>query len=327
MSFQPSSISASSYLRIFLLCAFCCEFSFIAGAETIQLNPVADTTLLEEFSDNNMGGHTHLAAGLTRTGNSRRALLRFDLEGQIPADAAILSAELTLDVTLAGNTNNGAMFELLRVLKDWEEGDKDSNLGRAAENGEATWLSRRHQGELWDSPGMQQGGDFAEAASSMTFVGDLGTYTWTGLEGDVQSWLDDSSTNFGWLFKDQAESTNQTARRFASREDTARAPILTIEFEAGPSFLPGDANEDGVVGLEDFVILKDNFGATNATRQLGDFNEDGQVGLDDFVILKDNFGTTEGNAVPEPSSACLALLGLLAIIHGSRQAVRLRRSR
>ncbi len=55
--------------------------------------------------------------------------------------------------------------------------------------------------------------------------------------------------------------------------------------------LPGDADLDGDVDLEDFHILKTNFG-TGTTWAEGDFDEDGDVDLDDFYILKINFGAT-----------------------------------
>jgi hypothetical protein len=45
------------------------------------------------------------------------------------------------------------------------------------------------------------------------------------------------------------------------------------------------------VDLDDFVILKTNFGTTTgATREMGDFDADGDVDLDDFVLQKNNFG-------------------------------------
>ncbi|NLF29662.1 MAG: hypothetical protein GX591_02100 [Planctomycetes bacterium] len=55
---------------------------------------------------------------------------------------------------------------------------------------------------------------------------------------------------------------------------------------------PGDADSDGDVDLDDFVRLKQNFGAAaGATWSMGDFDSDGDVDLDDFVILKQRFGT------------------------------------
>lgn len=54
---------------------------------------------------------------------------------------------------------------------------------------------------------------------------------------------------------------------------------------------PGDADDDGDVDLDDFVILKNEFGAVPPPALRADFDDDGDVDLDDFVILKNNFGT------------------------------------
>jgi len=55
---------------------------------------------------------------------------------------------------------------------------------------------------------------------------------------------------------------------------------------------PGDADRDGDVDLDDFALLKLNFGTpAGATWGQGDFDGDGDVDLDDFALLKVNFGT------------------------------------
>jgi len=58
----------------------------------------------------------------------------------------------------------------------------------------------------------------------------------------------------------------------------------------GRRTLAGDANMDGVVDLQDFSVLKDNFG----TKQMGDANGDNVIDLQDFGILKQNFGLSHG---------------------------------
>ena len=58
---------------------------------------------------------------------------------------------------------------------------------------------------------------------------------------------------------------------------------------------PGDADGDGDVDLDDFVILKTNFGVSPLGDDRADFDGDGDVDLDDFVILKTNFGAGQGD--------------------------------
>jgi len=56
---------------------------------------------------------------------------------------------------------------------------------------------------------------------------------------------------------------------------------------------PGDCDGDGDVDLDDFAILKTNFGRADVTAgpAEGDCDTDGDVDLDDFAILKTHFGT------------------------------------
>jgi hypothetical protein len=91
--------------------------------------------------------------------------------------------------------------------------------------------------------------------------------------------------------------------------------------------LPGDANGDGIVNLSDFLILRRNFGNSDAGFGDGDFNGDGVVNLSDFLILRRNFGTGGGSGpdagplddfmrgvVPEPGTAGLLIAaGLLGL--------------
>ncbi|MFW6154577.1 MAG: choice-of-anchor Q domain-containing protein [Planctomycetota bacterium] len=69
---------------------------------------------------------------------------------------------------------------------------------------------------------------------------------------------------------------------------------------------PGDADRDGDVDLDDFLVLKQHFGLpAGATWAMGDFNASRSVDLDDFVLLKQHFGA---GAAPVAS----ATVGVLA---------------
>jgi hypothetical protein len=50
----------------------------------------------------------------------------------------------------------------------------------------------------------------------------------------VQGWLNDPASNSGWLLQSQSESTATSILRFASRDDLAGRPALTIQFTPVP---------------------------------------------------------------------------------------------
>jgi hypothetical protein len=74
--------------------------------------------------------------------------------------------------------------------------------------------------------------------------------------------------------------------------------------------LPGDANGDDAVDIEDFIILKNAFGTHDVNA---DFNDNGIVDLVDFDILKQNFGTEAASPVPEPATSVMAVCGLASV--------------
>ena len=53
---------------------------------------------------------------------------------------------------------------------------------------------------------------------------------------DVQAWLDNPASNFGWLMLGD-ETAIATAKRFDTRE-SASPPMLTIEFTPAPRVAP-----------------------------------------------------------------------------------------
>jgi hypothetical protein len=61
------------------------------------------------------------------------------------------------------------------------------------------------------------------------------------------------------------------------------SPIPT----SSPTPLLGDINGDGIVNIQDYVLLSNAFGTNNSSA---DLNSDGIVNLQDYVILSNNFG-------------------------------------
>ena len=204
-------------------------------ADTVTLAPVADTGLFQNAPSNNLGKQTFMPVGFTsHTSKLTRGLVRFDFAGQIPTNAVIDSATLTLRVVSDhGGSQN---VDLHRMLKSWIEGTKSGgasgggSVGAPASTGEPTWNRREHPSTTWGTAGAQAGSDFATTASaSARLASSKFVFTNAGLAADVQLFVSNTSTNFGWLIKNQIEAT-AGARRIGTRENTANAPTLVVNF-------------------------------------------------------------------------------------------------
>lgn len=205
-------------------------------AGSVTLAPSKDTTLYEASSDYpSNGSGQHFFAGSTGRGSVRKALLAFDVAGVIPEGATINSVALTLNMS---RTQAGAEdIALHRLLADWGEGVSDAASneggGTAAATGDATWVHTVFDTQEWET----EGGNFAAQAAATQRVSEVGQYTWASTDemvADVQSWLDDASTNFGWLLLGN-EATTQTSKRFDSRENgtPGNRPVLDVEYTPG----------------------------------------------------------------------------------------------
>jgi hypothetical protein len=207
--------------------------SLAVAGQTVVLQPMQDNTLIQDATgDTSNGSGPAIFAGENSQGRIRRAVLRFDVAGTLPAGSRINHAELVLTVSNAPNDNPVTMT-LHRVVRSWGEGRSAAEGGRGttASTSDATWLHAFYPDAFWSQPG----GDFGDTVRASASVGGAGTASWSGagVVEDVQAWLDDPDHNFGWLLKGD-ESTGATARRFASREcpEASERPALIIDYQA-----------------------------------------------------------------------------------------------
>jgi hypothetical protein len=224
-----------------------------AGAATATVRASKDNSIFENSPDNSAGGSAGIFAGTTAFGSPRRGLIAFDVAADLPPGVAITAVELTLYLGMsAGGTQTVGLH---RLTNDWGEGTAGNTLptirnaggGFPALTGDATWNANFLGTSLWSNPGAT--GDFNSVASASTLVGDEFDIpiTWSStpaLVSDVQSWLDNPATNFGWAIINANEVSAATARAFYSREatvdaggdpmDLARRPALTITYVPEP---------------------------------------------------------------------------------------------
>ncbi len=202
----------------------------------VIITPTKDNTLYEDpTGGTSNGAGQNFFVGQTSGASKRRALVAFNIGGQIPAGATIVSATLKLQMS---RTNSGAGAQpiaLHKVSADWGEGTSDANAnegsGATASAGDATWLHTFSNTAQWSTAG----GDFVPTASATITVGGVGFYTWGStptMVADLQSWLDTPATNFGWILIGN-EADAGTAKRFSSRENATvtNRPQLTVVYQ------------------------------------------------------------------------------------------------
>ena len=159
----------------------------------------------------------------------RRGVLAFNVAGSIPPGSTITAVSLSLNMSRT-LLETARTVELHKLLADWGEGTShapgEEGDGAPATTNDATWRHRFFDTIFW----AMQGGDFSATVSASQVVGPVGQYTWSSAQmvADVQSWLDNPSSTFGWLVLGD-ESTNATSKRFDTRE-SASPPVLTIEY-------------------------------------------------------------------------------------------------
>jgi len=218
-------------LAAILSCLFALPGFADAAIATFELTPVADTTIFEEASDRANGAGAFAFVGNTAGGVARRALMRFDLSGILPG-STVVSAELFIYVNRAALGLQDSTTAVHRLEAEWGTGASDSGdsgAGALAGSGDATWSHR-----FWDSTQTwsASGGDFDATPSAVTDLTSSGASIWSGagLGTDVQTWIDDPTTNFGWILLSN-EDLDRTAHRFSASEiGTASVrPALRLE--------------------------------------------------------------------------------------------------
>ena len=208
----------------------------MALGDSVTIGPSKDNTLYRETGSFSNGAGQNFFAGHTGvlTNSVRRAVIAFDIAASVPAGSTIDSVALTLHLSRAPLGAGSTPIALHRLLADWGEGTSDPLFGEGggapATTGDATWLHRFFNTIFWTRPG----GDFSPTASAARTVIGVAFYTWgptAQMRGDVQDWLDNPSSDFGWLLMGD-EVTLQSARGFDSRQSLtpANRPVLTVTF-------------------------------------------------------------------------------------------------
>lgn len=219
--------------------------------ETVRLYPSRDVTLYED--QNGLlanGAGQYFFTGLNSDLKVRRAGIAFDIAENIPENATVLEAALTLYHAPVTPDTGAQDVDLARAARDWGEGlsrgTGDERDGTYAAMNDATWRHAFFASYFWSTPG----GDWEGHVVARRRVTGAGAYTWEtdDLVADVQAWLDRPSRNYGWLLfgdeeapepegeADKQASFPGTLKRFATKEnlDELKRPVLSVTYEYLP---------------------------------------------------------------------------------------------
>jgi hypothetical protein len=117
----------------------------------------------------------------------------------------------------------------------------------------------------------------------------------------------------------------------AGFSDFAFDPVADIDFDAGPepTGVVGDVDQDGDADNDDYLIWSANVGFNNelgagdvSSLLRGDLDGNGRINFFDFQILAEAVNAGPVNGVPEPTSATMLVIGLLALTRRARRGSR-----
>jgi spore coat protein A len=201
---------------------------------TVTVGASKDNTLYESATGAlSNGGGTKLLTSKSSNSLIRRGTVAFDLSA-VPTGAVLTDAVLTLYNAEAGT--NSATVNVHKAAADWGEGTSvatgTEDAGAPSTTGDATWVHRFYPGTAWTTTG----GDFVATASASASVTAAGEVTWTSpsLIADVQGWVNNPATNFGWVVRGKETGPGNALKRFESREsaDLLHRPKLMVTYQA-----------------------------------------------------------------------------------------------
>ena len=224
--------SIKKTLAVFLLFA---TAGRVILADPVPFPAIKDNTLYQSTSGTLSSGQgIFVFAGRTNetTNNLRRGLVAFNLSS-IPSNATVTAASLNLFLVKMGPVAPGNMT-VHKASRDWGEGNSNAGSpgghGAPAQTNDATWLHNFFNTSFWTTPG----GDFSAAPSATAFVEVEGVYhVWSspGLIADVQAWVSNPASNFGWAIIGNEIDPGSAAKFGTSEHGTSiNRPRLDVTF-------------------------------------------------------------------------------------------------
>jgi len=202
----------------------CCGLAGYCHADAVLANVLTlgtsqDSMVTEQFLATPQGTNIYMIAGTNGQDEDSRSLLAFNLTA-IPSNAVVSSAALTVKVVkLAPGFPSSGTMDLRRLLVAWSDGA-------------ATWTNRLTS-IRWSTNGAAAPVDFTNSITQSITVTAQTTYTFvsnSNMVADVQRWVNNPASNFGWIIISELQGTLFTECKFGTRENSGNEPSLTVQF-------------------------------------------------------------------------------------------------
>jgi T5SS/PEP-CTERM-associated repeat protein len=145
------------------------------------------------------------------------------------------------------------------------------------------------------------------------------SYSTAFLRTNLSVWKNSGS---GWGQITPNDLTFNAASDYASFTVTGSSALGGVSYAiSSTAILPGDANIDGRVDINDLTTVLTSYNQTGQSWSTGDFIGDGTVDINDLTIVLTNYNTSVGasaagigGAVPEPGVLALVAAGLVGLL-------------
>jgi len=202
--------------------------------ETITLSASKDSFVTQGSAKDNEGANPLLRI---ISSDKNRPVIAFDQTEieQATANRDLVSATLRLYVVDNGNNwgPDGRLIGTHQILQDWTEGNGWNVGNNISGTGDGTtWncpIDTDISNNLDDCAVEWDGGSFVVTPGSTNLVTNdvLNQFVEFDVTTDVQSFLDGTEGNFGWIVKKDDEAKNGTIE-FASKESSSNIPQLVV---------------------------------------------------------------------------------------------------
>ncbi|MGA9349080.1 MAG: DNRLRE domain-containing protein, partial [Anaerolineae bacterium] len=245
----------------------------------------------------NLGSLVYLQVGETGDADEFRLLVRFELEGWLPASIQVDEAWLELRAYDSGYDDGPHDAVAHRVIEEWVEGNGWDLFADGRDQG-VTWTTAR-PGVDWATPGGDS--DPTELDRVTIAANPDGWYRWDVTEA-VRAWVDGTAPNCGLLLEPDNAPWLHHQFRSSEYSDPNLRPRLIVNMVT--ECIPGDLDCDCNVDILDIMLVATRWQTAEGDPDYDpayDLDDSGEIDIVDIMLVAVRWGETCTTPTPTPT--------------------------